>query len=65
MNDHELIVSLDELARQLRLSKRWLHAEAVAHRIPSLKAGRRRLFNVEAVSRSLAARATEADAGQS
>ncbi|MCH7791556.1 MAG: hypothetical protein IID31_04660 [Planctomycetes bacterium] len=61
MNDGELIVSLDELARQLRLSKRWLHAEAVAHRIPSLKAGQRRLFNVEAVRQSLAARAAEAD----
>ncbi len=57
MNDHELIVSIDELARRLRLSKRWLHAEAVARRIPSLKAGQRRLFNVEAVERVLLERA--------
>ena len=63
MNDHERIVSIDELAQRLRLSKRWLHAEAVAHRIPWLKAGRRRLFNVEAVRRSLAARAAEAKGG--
>lgn len=59
MSEQHLIVSIDELARQLRLSKRWLHAEATARRIPSLKAGQRRLFNVEAVRRSLAARAAQ------
>ncbi|MCP3903278.1 MAG: hypothetical protein GY715_06540 [Planctomycetes bacterium] len=63
MNDEERIVSIDELARRLRLSKRWLHTEATARRIPSLKAGRRRLFNIEAVRRALAARAAEAEGG--
>ena len=53
------IVTLDELACRMGLSKRWLHREAVEHRIPSLKAGQRRLFNVEAVSETLAARAAE------
>lgn len=64
MNHEELIMSIDELARRLRLSKRWLHTEAVAGRIPSLKAGKRRLFNIEAVRRSLAARAAEEERGE-
>ena len=55
--DCELVVNVADLARRLRLSRRWLHGEAVAGRIPSLKAGHQRLFDVEAVRRSLAARA--------
>ena len=42
-----------------KCSKRWLHSEAIANRIPSLKAGQRRIFNVDAVRRTLAARAAE------
>ena len=63
MADENLIVNLEELAQRLRLSKRWLHAEAVAGRIPFLKAGHKRLFNVEAVHRSLATRAAETPGG--
>ena len=51
------LVTLDELSRRLRLSKRWLRQEAAAERIPSLKAGQRRVFNVDAVRRILAERA--------
>ncbi|MEN1706342.1 MAG: helix-turn-helix domain-containing protein [Planctomycetota bacterium] len=57
MQNAPQIVSLDELARRLRLSRRWLHREAMADRIPSLKAGHHRRFNVEAVAAALAKRA--------
>lgn len=55
------IVTLDELARRLKLSKAWLHREANAGRIPSLRAGKRRLFNPAAVGASLAERAATGD----
>ena len=51
------IVTLEELARRLPVSKRWLQREAIAGRIPSLRAGNRRLFNQDAVRRALAERA--------
>lgn len=63
MNNDHLIVSIQELSRRLRLSKRWLHSEAVAGRIPSLRAGQRRLFNIDAVIRAIAARAAESEGG--
>jgi hypothetical protein len=52
-----LIVDLDKLARLLRLSRRWLRAEASAGRIPSILAGKRRLFNPDAVRAAIAAQA--------
>jgi len=55
MND--TLCNLFELARRLRLPVAWLKAEADAHRIPCLRAGRRRVFNLEAVERALAERA--------
>lgn len=55
------IVTLDELSRRLKLSKAWLHREANAGRLPSLRAGKRRLFNPAAVSATLAARAADPD----
>lgn len=54
--DDEL-TTLIGLARQLRLSRTWLKGEADAERIPYLKAGAKRLFNVEAVRVVLAERA--------
>jgi excisionase family DNA binding protein len=57
MQTHESLVSLDELARLLRLSRRWLSREVAAGRLPFLQAGRRRMFNVTAVRQSLAERA--------
>ena len=53
------IVTLEELARRLPVSKRWLQREAIAGRIPSLRAGNRRLFNQDAVRRALAERAAK------
>lgn len=61
MRDETNVVPIEVLARRLGLSRRWLHREAQAERIPSLRAGRRRLFNPEAVRRALAARAAETE----
>ena len=63
MTQNNNIVTLEELADRLRLSKRWLHQEAKAGRIPSLKAGHRRLFNVDAVADVLGHRASQANKG--
>lgn len=52
------IVDLRGLSQQLGLSKRWLQSEAVAGRVPSFKAGGRRVFNIDAVRRYLAERAS-------
>ena len=51
------LVTLAVLARRLSLSVAWLKAEAEAGRVPHLKAGRRRLFNVDAVRDCLLKRA--------
>lgn len=59
---HEL-VTLDQLARHLPVSKRWLHRESLAGRIPSLIAGKRRLFNVDAVRAAIAKRAATDEGG--
>lgn len=45
--------------KRYRLSAAWLKAEAEAGRIPSLKAGRRLLFDAEAVEAALIRRASE------
>jgi hypothetical protein len=52
------LVTAHGLALELRpLSAAWLKAEAEAGRIPCLRAGRRLLFNVEAVKAVLLERA--------
>ena len=53
------LVNILGLARALRLPGAWLKAEAVAGRIPVLRAGRRFLFNVAAVRETLLRRAAE------
>ncbi len=53
------LVDTISLARELRISRTWLADEADAGRLPCLRAGRRRLFSYEAVTRALAARAAE------
>lgn len=57
MDDHNTLVDLRGLSEETKLSKRWLSREAASGRIPSLKAGGKRLFNVVAVQRTLAVRA--------
>lgn len=66
--DEKQLCTLHGLADRFRrfgLSKAWLKAEAEAGRIPSLRAGRRLLFDPEAVEAALleraAARAPEVD----
>lgn len=49
--------SLDQVATRFGVPSNWLRAEAIAGRIPCLKAGRRMLFNAAAVETELAARA--------
>lgn len=58
------LANLPALARHLRVPASWLRAEADSGRIPHLKAGSQRLFNVAAVERVLAerARCTDDDA---
>jgi hypothetical protein len=55
---HAPLVSVVGLARRLGLAANWLRAEAIAGRIPALRAGRRLLFSVSAVERALLDRAS-------
>lgn len=48
-----LAASRDEMARMLRVSKRWLDAKVREGRIPSIKVGGRRLFDPQAVRQAL------------
>jgi excisionase family DNA binding protein len=52
-------IGVAELAARLRLPVRWIKSEAKAGRLPHLRVGRRLLFNLEAVSETLARRAAE------
>ncbi|MCK6484912.1 MAG: helix-turn-helix domain-containing protein [Phycisphaerae bacterium] len=51
------LTTLPGLARELKLPRTWLAAEARGGRIPFLKVGRRLRFNPDAVRRVLAERA--------
>jgi hypothetical protein len=59
MENTTSILNVLGLARRLGLPAAWLKAEAKAGRIPSLRAGRRLLFNPEAVERVLLERAAK------
>lgn len=52
-------VGIRTLARVTGLSLTWLDSEARGGRLPMLTAGRRRLFNVEAVESALLDRARQ------
>lgn len=54
------LAPLGTMARRLKVPARWLKAESDAGRIPHLRAGNQRLFNVEVVTRLLAERAGKA-----
>lgn len=58
MNTTRLLTAL-QLANELRLPASWLKTEANAGRIPSLRIGRRLLFNSEAVVQVLMQRAAQ------
>lgn len=51
------LLPLNVVARRLRISVRWLRAEAEAGRIPSLWAGNQYLCNFDAVEATLLERA--------
>ena len=57
-----MFVSLNQLSHELNLPSAWLRAEARAGRIPSLRVGRRLVFDPERVMRVLSDRARGADA---
>ena len=54
-------IPLDALAATLKLPRPWLRKEADAGRIPHLKIGRRRLFQVQQVQEALAERAANGE----
>lgn len=56
-----ILLRIDALATELRLSKAWLRTEADAGRVPFIQAGRIRLFSPEAVLDALAERAGRRD----
>ena len=51
------LTNLHGLSRALNLPYDWLKGEADAARLPCLRVGRRRLFNIETVRQALAQRA--------
>jgi hypothetical protein len=51
------LVRLHALATALSLPRAWLREEALAGRIPCLRAGKHLLFNLPAVKEAVAARA--------
>jgi hypothetical protein len=55
-NEHEL-AGLRGIAAALRIPSDWLRAEADAGRVPCLRIGRKRYFNLSAVRAALAERA--------
>ena len=61
--ERETFIPLQRLAQRLGLPAAWLKAEAEAGGIPSLRAGRRLLFNPEAVEHALIERANESGKG--
>lgn len=58
MDNKSTFISAIELSNELGLPLAWLKAEAKAGRIPSLKVGRRRLFDADSVRCVLAERAS-------
>jgi len=54
MND---LLSLSRMARRLGVTQQWLRDQADAGNVPCLKAGRRHLFNPDAVQEALATKA--------
>ena len=59
------LLTTSAAARHLRVSARWLRAEAEAGRVPALRAGKRFLFSREATEGELLrrARGEEAERG--
>lgn len=54
---------VEELARATRLPAAWLKREADAGRLPFIRAGRLRMFDLAAVLKALAERQTQGVSG--
>ncbi len=61
MKETDRLVRLPELARELAVSLEWLRRETDAGRLPHLRAGRQRLYSLDAVRRALSQRAGGSD----
>ncbi len=59
----EEVVSLPRMARRLQVTQVWLREKAESGLIPHLPAGRRLLFNPDAVQKALAQEAAKSPAG--
>lgn len=59
MDGQTQLVALPRLARHLGVPASWLRVEADAGRLPAIRAGSQRLFNLEVVERILAERAAQ------
>jgi len=57
------LLTLNRLARTLRLSRAWLKEEALTGRLPCLRVGRKLLFELATVKRELAERAATSREG--
>lgn len=57
------LLSLSRMARRLRVTQAWLRDEAIAGKVPCLKAGNRYLFNAVAVQEALASKAARCPKG--
>lgn len=57
------VLSLSRMARRIGVTQQWLREEAEAGRLPCLRAGRRFLFNVEAVQQAIASKAAHLGQG--
>lgn len=53
MSDAKLFLTAQRMAFECGVPESWLRAEAKAGRVPSLKVGRRLVFNPELVKRAL------------
>ena len=60
-NDLPTLLPLQIMARRVFVSAAWLRAEAVAGRIPHLRADKRFLFDPQAVERVLLERAQQTE----
>ena len=63
METRKAFISVLQLASELGLPLAWLKAEARAGRIPSLRVGRRQLFDTDAVRNVLTERAGKGTGG--
>jgi excisionase family DNA binding protein len=65
--DHAMseLLNLSRQARRLGVTQQWLREQADAGQLPCLKAGKRYLFNPEAVETALSARAARTRQGGS